>query len=98
MSEIRVDTVFLENLAARLSETSGELRSYTALDGGHLSCTPQLDRAFDDLGRRWDRRRNELTECLDELAAAFRTAATSFRTVDLDLVAQLESTSSGTVY
>lgn len=95
MSEIRVDPQFLENLASRLESASRSLRGYSCLDSGRLACTPELDRAYEDLGNKWDEKRNGLAESLDALASGFITTAQSFETADREMGDKLRSGSSG---
>lgn len=85
MDEIRVNVGFLENLASRLDESASSLRSYTQLGGSNLHCSPKVQRAYEDLGNRWDEKREDLAKGLDTLAADFRTTAQSFTETDEEL-------------
>ena len=90
MTEIRVVTGYLENLAARMDETAGTLRRYTDLGASDLSCSPTVEGAFRDRSDDWNVKRDKLAESLEAIAAGLRTAASSFDEVDSGLAQSLE--------
>jgi len=95
MSEIRVATVYLENLASRMDDTARDLRDYTNLGAYDLSCSPVVRDAFEERNDDWNVKRDKLAEALRALADGFRTASSSISQTDEELAAALNDASNG---
>ena len=89
MSQIRIDPQFVANLATRIQRTSSELRSLSSRGTCRLTSAPTVANAYDDLGEKWDYRRDQLAGALDELAGNLIKAKNTFQASDAQLAADL---------
>ena len=97
MSEIVVNAQYLSNLSASLRNIADHLRGL-GMSGGFetaLCSSPEVWEAFNDFNERWDQRRNNLANSLDDVAAGFDTTRESFRQVEADLVESIMGDQSG---
>ena len=87
VSEINVVPQFLTNIASRIRTVEDELRRCSTRAESSLNTAPTVARANQELGKRWDQRRNELADALGSLANSFITVRDKFETTDSELAA-----------
>jgi ABC-type transporter Mla subunit MlaD len=90
MADVDVNLQYLENLARHTREVESTLRRFATLTGSALNSSPDVNAAYQDLGWRWDQRRDELAAALAALADGFDTTRLNFERTDAELASALE--------
>ena len=91
MSEINVNVLYLQNLAARARGVESTLRQFSSLGGEAVSSSPTVASAYTDLSYRWGQRRGELADAVSAIASGLDTTWQAFQRADSDLAAALDA-------
>ena len=95
MTEVRVDSGFLNNLAGRIDRVSADLSHQSQLGDIGVREAPAVGRALSDLDERWNVRRDDFSQLLDSLAKGLRLTASNFDEADRALATKLHDSGPG---